>query len=261
MKPIFKKTAFLAAQKAGAILKKNALKPKHIQYKGRIDLVTDIDKQSEKIIVQILTKAFPDHDILAEEGGGRITGSPYKWIIDPLDGTTNYAHAYPVYCVSIALEYKNKIILGLVYNPVMEEYFYAESGHGAYLNNKKIQVSHIKHIERALLVTGFPYVIRKNHSKVIKIFKNFLLSCQGIRRDGSAALNLCYVACGRLDGFWELNLNPWDTAAGFLIAQEAGARITDYKGNDYSCYNKDILASNGSIHTPMLKTIKKGRLF
>ncbi|MFC2149151.1 inositol monophosphatase family protein [Candidatus Auribacterota bacterium] len=258
MKNTFKKVALVAAEEAGNILRRHFGKVKDIGFKGRIDIVTDVDRRSEDKVVSILRKHFPDHGILAEEGNEIKSDSPYKWLIDPLDGTTNYAHSYPIFCVSIALEYKGVIILGVVYNPVMDELFTAEKGKGAYFNKKRIRVSKINKLQRSLLVTGFPYAILKKSKVVFKIFELFSLNCQGIRRDGSAALNLCYTACGRFEGFWESELNPWDTAAGYLIAKEAGAVITDYARKPFSCYKNEILASNGRIHKAMIGIIRKG---
>lgn len=245
------------AIRAGRYLKARFKSPKHIKYKGEIDLVTDSDIGAEEIIIKSLKKAYPKHRILAEEtmGQEQIPEKGYCWIIDPLDGTTNYAHGYPLFAVSIALEYNGEIILGVAYNPLLNELFTAELGKGALLNGKRIHVSSEKNISRALLATGFPYDIRRDSKTNLSYFSRFQLKAQNIRRDGSAVLNLCYTACGRFDGFWELKLKPWDTASGFLIVKEAGGKVTDFGGKGYSIYKKEILASNGLVHNEMLKIL------
>lgn len=247
------------ALKAGKYLKKRFTYPKHIGYKGEIDLVTDSDIGSEQLIINSLKKAFPKHKILAEESSGLYKPSKkgYRWLIDPLDGTTNFAHGYPVFSVSIALEYNGKIILGVVYNPLLNELFTAQLGKGAYLNSNKIHISKTESLSESLLATGFPYDIRHDSKTNLKYFVAFQLKSQNIRRAGSAALDLCYTACGRFDGFWELKLKPWDTAAGYLILKEAGGKITDFCGERYNIYKKEILATNGLIHLQMLKVLNK----
>lgn len=251
----FKKTALLAAEKAGKILIKNLGKVKQIDYKGIVNIVTEIDKLSEKTIIDIILKKFPHHEILAEESKEKYNSSKYKWIIDPLDGTTNYAHGYPVVCISIALEIEGAIMMGLVYDPFRDELFYAEKGKGAYLNNKQIHVSKTDKLIRSLLSTGFAYNVRVTKNNNLVHFCKFSLMAQGVRRDGSAALDFCYTAMGRFDGFWEMNLSAWDMAAGSLIVEEAGGRITDLKGNNFSIYNKNVVASNSIIHDEMLGVI------
>jgi myo-inositol-1(or 4)-monophosphatase len=247
------------AKEAGRFLKINLGKVKNIQRKKEeINLVTEIDKESEKKIVEFIKSKFPHHSILAEEGGEAKSDSSYKWIIDPLDGTTNYTHSFPVFCVSIALEYKGEVILGVIYDPNFDELFWAEKGKGAFLNGKKISVSKTDKLIKSMLATGFPYNIRENPDNCIEHFVNFLMEAQAIRRLGSAALDLAYVACGRLDGFWEVNLNPWDVAAGKIIVEEAGGKITDFYGNKFSIYTKGVVASNGLIHEQMLEVIKRG---
>lgn len=255
MKNEFKKIAIEAALKSGKFLKSSLGKVRTITYKGDINIVTDIDKKSEKMIIAKLRNAFPDHAILAEEQGGLNGDSPYKWIIDPLDGTTNFAHSFPFFCVSIALEKNGRIILGVVYDPVKEELFFAERGKGARLNNKIIKVSGIRKISASLLATGFSYGVRDTEDDNVENFRNFLKKAMAIRRAGSAALDLCYVACGRFDGYWEMDLHPWDTAAGFLIVEEAGGMITKCDGSPYSPYEKNILASNKHIHKEMLNIL------
>lgn len=256
-RPDYLKTAVAAARAAGAILAQNFGKTHRIYRKGRIDIVTDIDRRSEEAVISVLRRKFPDHNILAEESPAIDRRSPYTWIVDPLDGTTNYAHAYPFYAVSIALARDKEPFVGVVFHPEMGELFCAVKGGGAFLNNKRIRPSQIDRLDRALLVTGFPYDIAENPGITFALFEQMCLSAQGMRRDGSAALNLCYVACGRFDGFWEEKLKPWDTAAGALIAREAGAVLTDYAGHPYSCFMNELLAGNKPIHADMLSIVKR----
>jgi myo-inositol-1(or 4)-monophosphatase len=248
--------AIEAAKLAGEIQRRFYNKEKKIEFKGAINLVTEVDKQSEKTIVDHLLARFPTHSILAEEGSNSRASSPFKWVIDPLDGTTNYAHNYPFFCVSIALEKEGEMIAGVVYHPLWEELFVAERGSGAFLNGERIAVSKVDHLLHALLTTGFPYDLNKVPQATFDYFKNFINSAQAVRRDGSAALDLCYLAMGRIDGFWEQNLNPWDTAAGLVIVEEAGGKVTDFKASPYSIYEKEILASNGLIHEQMRKQLE-----
>ena len=240
-----------AARKAGRLLKENINKSNEIYYKGAVDLVTPFDTKAQRTIFDHLSSFFPDHDYLAEEGLSQNKGAEMRWIIDPLDGTTNYAHHYPVFTISIALERKSDIVLGLVYDPMREEMFSALKGKGAFLNGKKISVSDIDELDKSLLATGFPYDVRISHKNNILHFNNFIIRAQGIRRCGSAAMDLCYVACGRYDGFWELKLKPWDTAAGVLIVREAGGQVSDFRGGEFSISGSEILATNGSIHQQM----------
>ncbi|HUU49542.1 MAG TPA: inositol monophosphatase family protein [Nitrospinota bacterium] len=248
-------TAIEAAKAGGAILKKNYGQPIKVEHKGAIDLVTEVDKLSEKVIIDIIKKKYPEHTILSEEKGLKKKGSPYKWIVDPLDGTTNYAHGYPVFCVSVALEIDREVVLGVIYDPILEEIFIAQKGKGAYLNGKKISVSKIQSLSDSLLVTGFPYDIRKNTDDNINHFRNFCKRAQAVRRPGSAALDLCYVAIGRFEGFWEMKLFPWDVAAGALLVREAGGKVTDFKGNSFDIYGKEVLASNGFVHKAMVEVL------
>jgi myo-inositol-1(or 4)-monophosphatase len=255
----FLSVAIEAAKEAGKYLKMNLGKVKNIERKKEeINLVTEIDKGSERKIIEHIKSKFPHHSILAEESGEAKFESDYKWIIDPLDGTTNYTHSFPVFCVSIALEYKGEVILGVVYDPNFDELFWAEKGKGAFLNGKRINVSKTDKLIKSMLATGFPYNVRENPDNCIEHFVNFLMEAQAIRRLGSAALDLVYVACGRLDGFWEVDLNPWDVAAGKIIIEEAGGIITDFYGNKFNIYTKGVVASNGLIHQQMLEVIKKG---
>jgi myo-inositol-1(or 4)-monophosphatase len=246
--------AWDAARAAGTLILDNWQRPKKIDHKGAIDLVTSVDRESERIIVDILQRNFPDHGILAEEETDqRSSLSRYLWIIDPLDGTTNFAHSYPQFCVSIALQYDGEIVLGLVYDPIRDECFRAVQGQGATLNQTPIHSSESSQLDKSLLATGFPYDRRDNANFYLTLFKAFLISSQGLRLNGSAALDLCYVACGRLDGFWELKLKPWDTAAGALIVKEAGGRLSDFAGKSFSIWGNETLASNGLIHDEMMR--------
>lgn len=245
-----------AAQKAGRMLRENIDEFSEIFFKGAVDLVTNFDNQSQRIIFQHLSTCFPDHDFLAEEGLSKEKGAAFRWIIDPLDGTTNYVHSFPVFCVSIALEGKGEIVLGVVYDPMRDEMFSAVKGGGAFLNGKKIKVSSVDDLDKSLVATGFPYDIRVSDVNNIVHFNNFLPRAQDIRRCGSAAMDLCYVACGRFDGFWELKLMSWDTAAGALIAQEAGGRISDFKNHEFSIFGSEILATNGLIHQQMVDVLQ-----
>jgi len=253
----FLETAVRAAREAGKIQKRNLGKVHTIRFKGEINLVTEVDKECEEKIVKIIGKGYPDHDFLTEESGAFNRPSEFKWIIDPLDGTTNYAHGYPLFCVSIGLEHRGKMVLGVVYEPNMDQLFVGVKGRGAFLNGKRIRVSEISSLKRALLVTGFSYNVKTTTDNNLGHFKNFILSAQAVRRDGVAAIDLCYVACGRYDGFWERDLWPWDTAAASLILKEAGGKVTMFNGGPVDIYGKEIAASNGKIHTEMLKVLKR----
>ncbi|MBW2649040.1 MAG: inositol monophosphatase [Deltaproteobacteria bacterium] len=244
--------AISMARVAGSLLKDRFRKNHEIDYKGEIDIVTEADKMSEKILITEISRKFPDHNILSEESAEIKKGSRYRWIIDPLDGTTNYAHEFPVFCVSIALEKDGKVITGVIYNPVSEELFVTEKGEGAFMNGSSISVSKTTKISESLLATGFPYDIRRDPNNNINYFDGMALEAQAIRRAGSAALDLAYTAAGRFDGFWELKLHPWDTAAGWLLVNEAGGTITDISGDNYRLDSPGILASNGKIHDSMI---------
>lgn len=249
--------AIRVAREAGSVLRDNFGKKIEISHKSKIDLVTEVDIASEKLIKELITSHYPKHQILAEEGGeyGSNPSSQYRWIVDPLDGTTNYAHGLPFFCVSIALEKAGEVVCGVVYDPVHDELFAAERGSGATLNGRTIKVSSVAEINRALLVTGFPYDIHTDEFNNINNFIRFIKTAQAIRRLGSAALDLCYVACGRMEGFWELKLKPWDMAAGALIVQEAGGRVTRFDGEAFNPYLNEVLASNGLVHKDMLKVL------
>ncbi len=249
--------AIEAALKAGKILKDHLGQIEEINHKGEIDLVTNVDRLSERSIVETIKAHYPHHQILAEEGGNNSeTTSEYKWLIDPLDGTTNYIHGLPYFCVSIALEKEGELILGVVYDPVREELFTAEKGQGAFLNQKRITVSKVEKLEKSLLVTGFPPSIWQDQGKSFEHFKNFTVRCQGVRRLGSAAIDLCYVAAGRLDAFWERGLKPWDMGAGAVLVREAGGCVTDFQGRNFDVYQAEILASNGRIHKAMQEVLQ-----
>jgi myo-inositol-1(or 4)-monophosphatase len=250
------------ARAAGEVLKHYAARDKQVELKGRANLVTVADKESEALIVREIRSRYPDHAILAEESGFLETSSSaseYRWIIDPLDGTTNYAHQYPMYSVSIGLEFRGQIHCGAVYDPVRDEMFSATRGDGAQLNGKSIRVSKISSLEGALLLTGFPYSIHERIRRALGLFRAFLLESQAVRRGGSAALDLCHLAMGRCDGFWELDLSPWDTAAGSIIVEEAGGRVTGFGEETFRVESREILASNGRIHDAMIRVLAGAR--
>lgn len=251
-----KKTLIKAAIESGKILKENFAGKFEITSKDVIsNLVTEIDKKSEEKIFEIIKQDYPGHYILSEEAGAIVQESEYKWIIDPIDGTVNYAHAIPLTCVSIAVEKNGEVILGAVHNPISGEFFFAEKNEGAFLDDKKISVSEIDDVKRSLLVTGFPYDSNRYKPNPVELFRKFIMESIPIRRLGSAALDLCWTACGRFEGFWEYNLNAWDVAAGYLILQEAGGKLSNFKGEKYSIYGKEILATNGLVHSQMLSII------
>jgi len=255
---IYLEQARLVALEAGRYLLDGLSAKKKIDYKGQVDLVTAYDRKSEEIIYEKLSRAFPDHSFLAEEELSKDTDSDYCWIVDPLDGTTNFAHGLPIFCVSIALILKREIIAGVVYDPNREEMFSATKGKGVYLNNEPVRVSETQELDKSLLATGFPYDVRVSPNNNLSHFSNFAVRAQAIRRCGSAALDLCYVACGRFDGFWEMKLKPWDLAAGALMVREAGGKITDLCGQEFEISSPDIVASNGLIHHSMLEIIRLG---
>lgn len=243
------------ARNAGALLKKKFNKTHAIQYKGDINIVTEADKMSEHLIIKSIRRNFPDHGILSEESPAIAGAGKIRWIVDPLDGTTNYAHGYPVFCVSIALERDGNVVLGVIYDPMRDDLFSAVRGKGAYLNSKKLSVSSIRDISRSLLATGFPYDIRESRDNNLDYFNRMAVKVQAIRRAGAAALDLAYLAAGRFDGFWELKLKPWDTAAGCLMVEEAGGRISDLSGKKWNIASPGVLASNGLIHQKMLDVL------
>lgn len=244
-----------AAFEGGGILRSCLGNLSSIGKKGAIDLVTEADVGSEKQIIQTIRSRFPDHAILAEESGANPGVPDCQWIIDPLDGTTNFAHQLPIFAVSIAFSFRGEVTVGIVLNPVSGELFTAVRGRGAELNGRPIRVSETKHVSESLLVTGFPYNFEEILESVIGRFRSCLRASRGVRRLGAAALDLCFVACGRFDGFWEENLKPWDTAAGMLIASEAGAEVTDFKGKAFAIDDREILATNGSIHRELMSLL------
>src|SRR5258706_8482903 len=246
----FLEVAIEAAREAGEILLQEFDRPVKISYKGEVDIVTQADKRSEQALVRGLPPHFPKHAIVAEEGGGSERESPFRWHVDPLDGTTNFAHGYPVFAVSIGLEEEGELVVGVVYNPVSRELFTAVKGEGAYLNQKKIHASPIEKLATSLLVTGFPSVKRSQNPN-IHYYWDFTLRSHGVRRDGSAAMDLASVACGRFEGFWEFGLHSWDTAAGVLLLREAGGIVTRFDGQPYQLGDRELLASNGRVHSEM----------
>lgn len=241
-----------AIYRGARVLREHFGRISQINRKGAFDLITEADTESEKQIIKIIRKAFPDHAILAEESGANKGTAEYQWLIDPLDGTTNYAHQLPIFSIAIALAIHDKMMLGLVLNPMDGELYSAIAGKGAELNGKPIKVSSIASVASSLLVTGFPYDFDKIAKPAMKRFSACQQASQGIRRLGSAALDICYVACGRFDGFWEQNLKSWDKAAGAIIAAEAGAVITNFSGQPFSIKQKEFLVTNGKIHQEML---------
>jgi myo-inositol-1(or 4)-monophosphatase len=248
--------AIAAAKEAGRIQKVHLADLHKVEFKGEINPVSEVDKLCEKAINQIILDAFPDHDLLTEESAFKGKGSPFKWVIDPIDGTTNYIHGFPFFCVSIGLEIEGEIKLGVVYDPLFDELFQAETGKGAFLNGNRISVSRMKDLDLSFLTTGFPYDVREHADFYLRFFRQFMMKSIAIRRPGSAALDLCYVAAGRFDGYWELKIHSWDVAAGGLMVTEAGGKVTDFKGGNFSIYDEEIIASNGLIHQEMLEVIQ-----
>jgi myo-inositol-1(or 4)-monophosphatase len=250
--PSFLETAAEIAREAGAIVNNFGERKIGFELKGDHDLVTEADRASERLIVERLRSHFPTHAIVAEEGGGNEGTSEYRWYVDPLDGTTNFAHGFPAYNVTMALEKSGELIAGVIFDPVHNEMFTAEHGSGAYLNGKRIQVSKAPGIDAALIATGFPS--RKRHLDInVHFYYQLAMLSHGVRRAGSAALDLAYVACGRLDGFWEFSLNPWDIAAGTLLVREAGGTCSDMHGGPLEMRGPHILADNTLLHQPMVE--------
>ena len=249
-----------ALRRAGKILRSSIAQRRVVKKKSELSLVTATDKAAEKYILQIIRKAFPNHAILTEESPP-LGSSPCRWIIDPLDGTTNFAHTYPVACVSIAFEENGRVEFGGVFDPFRGELFFAERGGGASLNGRPLRVSKTRSLSESLLCTGFPYDRRQRADKYLSIFKAFMMKVQGIRRTGAAALDLCYVAAGRFDGFWELKLQPWDKAAAMLIIKEAGGCLSNFQGRPLTLEDIQNVASNPRIHRPMLKVLKPFQMF
>lgn len=243
------------AREAGAFLKSRFGMSHSIDFKGEIDIVTEADRLSEALLIRRITEAYPDHGILSEESSAIEGGSDLRWIIDPLDGTTNYAHGFPFFCVSIALERAGETVLGVIYDPLLDELFLAEKDGGVFLNGRPIAVSGTRDLSGSLLATGFPYDIRVNPDNNLGKFNRMALRARAIRRPGSAALDLAYCAAGRLDGYWELRLQPWDRAAGALMVTEAGGCVSDLEGRDHTLGSGAIVASNGLIHADMLDVL------
>jgi myo-inositol-1(or 4)-monophosphatase len=248
----FVETAAEIACQAGSLLRYYFERRVAFEMKGEFDLVTEADKASEKLVVERLKESFPDHGIVAEEGGGQDGASEYRWYVDPLDGTTNFAHSYPVWNVTLALEKSGELIAGVVFDPTRDELFTAERGAGAFLNGRRIHVSKVSRVADSLLCTGFP-----NHNRAtnpnIHFFYELAMSAHGVRRSGSAAVDLAHVACGRLDGFWEIGLSPWDMAAGILLVEEAGGMCTDMKGGRHNLKSPHVLTDNRLIHQELIE--------
>lgn len=258
---MLKETLYKAAEAGAAVLKEYFNGTFIISNKeGFNNLVTEADFKSEQVIISVINEQFPDHQILSEEEGTRVQESEYKWIIDPIDGTINFANSIPICCVSIAVEYKGEMLMGAVYNPFMQEFFFAEKGKGATLNDKPIQVSQKDNLLTSCLVTGFPYTYLDTPNGPLEIFPKLIRKGIPVRRLGSAAIDLCWVAAGRFDGFYEHKLQAWDSAAGFLILEEAGGKVTDFKGDRYSPYQPHICATNGKIHDALLAVVNGGEL-
>ncbi len=249
-------TLFKALREAGSLLKASLSRRGGYETKqSELSLVTQTDREAERIIIGLIRQSFPDHAILAEESLGSGT-SPHRWVIDPLDGTTNFAHTYPVCCVSIAYEYEGQVQIGGIFDPFRDELFFASKGGGAFLNEEQIHVSKTPRLTEALLSTGFPYDRKKNIDMYVAPVRDFLMHIHGIRRTGSAALDMCYVASGRFDGYFESKLSPWDIAAAGLIVVEAGGRLSNYAGKPFTLTGSQTVASNGLIHDAMLEVLK-----
>ena len=250
-------TAVRAAREAGRIQLEAFDKPHTVDFKGETNLVTEVDRACEEVIFGFLRDAFPSHDFLLEESVTQRTDSPFLWVVDPLDGTTNYTHCYPHFCCSIALQHEEKTVLGVVYDPVRGELFTTLAGSGAFLNGRRIRTSDEDQLIRCLIATGFPNEIRTARDKNLRKFARILLLVRSLRRSGSAALDLCYVAAGRLDGYWILTLAPWDQAAGILMVEEAGGCVTDPAGNPTHLHSKALVASNGRIQDQLLALLSR----
>ena len=258
--PIFLATAVEIVLRAGEIQISRRASGFHVNKKGAIDLVTEVDLECEQMCRAVLAERFPAHDVLAEElsSGPRVPAAArHRWVFDPLDGTTNYAHGLPVFCASLALEVDGRAEIGAIYDPTRQELFTGERGQGAFLNGAPLRVSDADTLLDALLVTGFPYDVHQQIDRLVTMFRAFLGQARAVRRLGSAALDLCYVASGRFDGFWEQDLKPWDVAAGALIVEEAGGRVTGMDGSPFDPAAAHLVASNGRIHPAMLAVIRE----
>jgi myo-inositol-1(or 4)-monophosphatase len=254
--PLLLATAIEAVVRAGDLQMARFGGAIEVSKKGRIDLVTEVDVAVERRFRAMIAERFPDHDVLAEEFGGGHARARHCWIFDPLDGTTNYAHGLPIFCASLGLEIDGRLEIGAVYDPTRRELFTAERGVGAFLNGEPLRVSRTSGLLDALLVTGFPYTVHDGAASVVGLFGEFIAHAQAVRRLGSAALDLCYVAAGRMDGFWEERLKPWDVAAGALIVEEAGGVITAIDGGPFEVRRASVIASNGRIHGEMVATVR-----
>lgn len=256
----FERVARAAVDEASALLRSTWQQAKRIHHKGAVDIVTETDHAVEELVIGHLRRAFPDHLIVAEESSAGTTPAPpaageHVWYLDPLDGTTNFAHAYPHFAVSLALGRGTDLVFGIVHDPLRNETFVAERGRGAHLNDRPITVSATDTLTSALLATGFPYDRREHLGFYLGFAADFIGRAQGVRRNGSAALDLCYVACGRLDGFWEWKLRPWDTAAGVLIVREARGAVSDFRGGAFDLFGEQTLASNAALHGEMVRVL------
>ena len=251
----FKQTAIGAAYKAAEILRSRFGNISRVHKKDAVEIVTEADTEAEQEIIATIRSRFGDHSILSEEAGLEETGDDFRWVIDPLDGTVNFAHQVPIFCTSIALTYRNEVVLGVVLNPVDGQLYTALHGQGAELNGRPIRVSTPAAVSESLLVTGFPYHIHEVFEPIMTRFGNCMKASQAVRRLGSAALDICYVACGRFEGFWEQYLKPWDTAAGAMIAAEAGATVTTFSNQPFRTTDQEILVTNGHIHAEMLELL------
>lgn len=245
------------AREAGTYLHESLGKVRSIERKSgqETNLVTEVDRASEALIKERIRSKYPGHAVLGEESGGSLEGAETVWIIDPLDGTTNFTHGLPIFCVSIGVQHRGELVAGVVYDPNQEELFSAERGSGAFLNGQRLKISAEASLANSLLVTGFPYDIKDNPFNAVEHFATFLKRSQAVRRLGSAALDLCYVAAGRFDGFWEVSLNSWDMAAGMLAVREAGGRVTDFRGREMQVSGVDLLATNGKVHQEMMDVL------
>ena len=249
--------AIAAAKEAGRIQMLHFGHSHSVEYKEAFNPVTKVDRLCDRAIVDMISNAFPDHDILTEERPFEGKGSPWKWIIDPLDGTTNYLHGFPCFCVSIALEVEKEVKIGVIYVPPLQELFHAERGEGFFLNGERTVVSRVDRLSKSLVCTGFPYDVHEHADFYLRYFQQFILKSFAVRRPGSAAIDLSYLAAGRFDGFWEFKLHAWDVAAASLMITEAGGKVTDLQGRPFNIYSEEILASNGLIHEEMLQAIQE----
>jgi myo-inositol-1(or 4)-monophosphatase len=245
------------AREAGEVLRNGFGKNFEVEYKTNVaNLVTEYDKKSEKVIIDFIKKEFPSHSVLAEESGSHKSSDEYLWVIDPLDGTTNFAHGLPIFSVSIGVQKKGEMVYGVVYDVMRDAMYSAEKGSGAFCNGRKISVSTNDDLHKSVLVTGFPYNVHENPDFAYERFTAFLRVARAVRRLGSAAIDMAYVAQGVFDGFWEVSLNAWDMAAGIVLVEEAGGKITDFEGNPTTIFGKQILASNGKVHESMINVLR-----